>query len=382
MKEPFDCQHLYFITPSCPEDGQGLFFIGQEADSPNVYYKAFSTGKITRITHNERGVYPCGRPGKGLGKATVCLDQKHGRVFFGMDDTLYCGERDGTLRPLCQMPAGVTTAYMHISRDGTRLCMPTTDARVLDSAETRGAAYPKFTGDIDERVQREGLCSWLRVYDTETGELLACEKVPNAWVTHAQFHPENKDWILYNHEWASHSGIRRMWLWDGKCHRPLRSAADGRSADDWVCHEVWARDSRAVIYHGQYAANGRHFVGRLEPEIGKISEIALPKEYCHYGHFNVAENGLLVSDGYYQPDTAVHSLQKDIDSAARWISVVRADWERGTLAWVPLERHDTSWRTQDTHPHPSFSPDGRRIFYTTDAAGKLEVRSCEVPKGL
>ena len=37
-------------------------------------------------------------------------------------------------------------------------------------------------------------------------------------------------------------------------------------------------------------------------------------------------------------------------------------------------RHDTSWKVLDgdrqvTHPHPSFSPDGRWVLYTSDAEG-------------
>ncbi len=376
----FACQHLYFITPSCPEDGEGLFFIGEENDNPNVFYKDFATGKITQITHNENGVYPCGLPGKGLGKATVCLDKKNARVFFCMDDKLYCGEKDGTLRVLCTLPKNVTTAYMHVSADGTRVVMPTTDARVLESAETRGAAYPKFTGNIDERIQHEGLCSWLRVFDTETGEEVLCEEVPNAWITHAQFHPKNNEWIMYNHEWAMFGGVRRMWLWNGKYHRALRTIDDGRSIHDWVCHEVWSPDGEYIIYHGDFAKDKRNFVRRLEVATGKFIEIPLPEAYRHYGHFNIAENGLLVSDGYYYPEEKQCELAENIDSGARWITLVKVDWEKGTLEWIPLERHDTSWSIQDSHPHPSFSPDCKRIFYTTDAGGKLHVCSCAVEK--
>src|ERR1051325_6339825 len=86
--------------------------------------------------------------------------------------------------------------------------------------------------DIDERVRREGLSSWLRLYDTATGALLRCERVPQAWITHVQFSPVHADWILYNHEWPSDCGVRRLWLWDGTRHRRLRDIGPGRRRDD------------------------------------------------------------------------------------------------------------------------------------------------------
>ena len=34
---------------------------------------------------------------------------------------------------------------------------------------------------------------------------------------------------------------------------------------------------------------------------------------------------------------------------------------------------------QHTHPHPRFSPDGRRVIYTSDATGHAQI--CECPVG-
>jgi hypothetical protein len=141
------------------------------------------------------------------------------------------------------------TAFTHVSADGTRLCVPTTDARALDD-EVLLKGKPDY--DIDERVQKESLSSYLRVYDTATGKEILCEQVPKAWITHVQFSPRDHNMILYNHEWCSDCGIRRMWLWDGHRHIRLRTEGEGRSRADWTCHEMWERDGSAIIYHGSY----------------------------------------------------------------------------------------------------------------------------------
>ena len=384
VKEPYDCQLLYFTSSSCLQGEKGIVFIGEEKGNPNVYYKNFPTGSVARLSDNQEGVlksyvYFNGNE-NGLGKASVCLDQSKEKVYYLQGRLLCCADLNGNIRVLNEIPQGQVTAFMHVSHDGSRLCVPTTDARALEDVHKPGPATLRPDYDIDARIQQEGLSSWLRVYNTESGEEVLCQQVPKAWITHVQFHPQNREWILYNHEWPSFCGIRRMWLWDGKCHRALRSIDQGRGIHDWVCHEMWSEEGRSVIYHGQYAG-GRYFVGRIVPETGETAEIALPENYISYGHFTVSKDGLLVSDGYFREENSIAADSEGAsgDSEARWISVQKPDWEKGTIRWIPVEKHNSSWKTQDEHPHPIFSPDGRRVYYTTDAAGRREVRSCRVP---
>lgn len=390
VQESFDCQLLYFTSSSCLKDGRGLVFIGEENGNPNVYYREFMTGRTTRLSNNEEGtlksyVYFNGNENRGFGKASACLDNTRGLVYYLQGRDICQVDLKGSIRVLAQVPEGQVTAFMHVSADGKKLCVPTTDARALEAEHRPGAPtlWPEY--DIDERVQKENLSSYLRVYDTQTGEQLLCERVAKAWITHVQFHPQNSDWILYNHEWASHCGIRRMWLWDGQYHRALRTLDQGRRIEDWVCHEMWSEDGSEIIYHGSYAESGLYYIGRITLATGVIQEIALPKAYHSYGHFTISKDGLLVSDGYYVPDSVLEqsTAGQDYggsDFAARWISVQKVDWNRGIITWFPLGEHNSSWKTQDTHPHPIFSPDGKRIYYTTDASGKLEIRSCIVPQ--
>src|SRR5262249_21188662 len=137
----------------------------------------------------------------------------------------------GRERTLTELPEDQMTAFAHVSEDGSRLCVPTTDARALEGAadrpsddedvpsyyETRDPPY-----DIDERVQVEGLSSYIRVYDAATGEEMETVPVPRAWIPHVQFCPTDPSLILYNHEYCADPGIRRLWLWDGARHRMLR----------------------------------------------------------------------------------------------------------------------------------------------------------------
>lgn len=46
-----------------------------------------------------------------------------------------------------------------------------------------------------------------------------------------------------------------------------------------------------------------------------------------------------------------------------------------------LFRHDSSWGSQATHPHPHFSPDGRCILFSTDRTGRPQVYTADVDIG-
>jgi hypothetical protein len=164
-----------------------------------------------------------------------------------------------------------------------------------------------------------------------------------------QFSPVDPDWILYNHEWPSDCGIRRLWLWDGKNHRRLRTEENGRSRADWSCHEMWTADGRFIIYHGKFA-DGTAYVGRVSPSGGDNIEIALPKHYHRYGHFTAGNlhNDWLVSDGYWHPDGQPDNALW----GGEWITLQKIDWALRHIEWVPLCAHHSSWDCQDSHPHP------------------------------
>lgn len=388
-------QLLYFTTPSVTADGRTLVVVREDGGNPNLWALEPGTGALRRLTDNRDGtlksyVYFRGNPNRGLGKASISLDPVRGCLYYVQGQEICRTDLAGGSRVIARLPADQVTAFTHVSADGRRLCVPTTDARALEedapSGPTRGEntvagrrneiITDKPAYDIDERVRREGLSSWLRVFDTVTGEPLACERVPRAWITHVQFSPANPAWILYNHEWPSDCGIRRLWLWDGAEHRRLRPEGGRRSRSDWACHEMWQADGAAIIYHGKYA-DGTAFVGRVSPAGGDNVEIALPPAYQRYGHFTAGTKHAdwLVSDGYWHPA----GEPGDGKWGGEWITRLAVDWPRGRIEWTPLCRHHSLWDCQDSHPHPVFGPGDEAIYFTSNLGGGRSVCRVAVP---
>ena len=404
----YNTQLLYFTSSSLSSDDRFLFVITDRNGHPNVLVRDLLTGEERYLTDNRNGilksyVYFDGQPGLGLGKASVCLDSERNRIYYIQDHQICTAGCDGKVQILSRVPDGRVTAFTHVSNDGTRLCVPMTDARCLDyDPETEGNGLDRRpVYNIDERVQKEKLNSYLCVYDTQTGALLYEKTIPQCWITHVQFHPHNPEIIMYNHEWPSFScGIRRIWLYDHAAGKLIRVRTEGAAAlgisggyqrcrEDWVCHEMWSDDGRFIIYHGGYAG-GPAMVGRYEPESGIYREIALPGDYDAYGHFLMDHQGNLVCDGYFKYPGEVKKVRDNsTDNGpdphkkdAEYICKVIPDWETGELTWIPLCRHESDWLGQDAHPHPIYSHRGDRVFFNSRSGKTINVYcvSAETPQ--
>ncbi len=361
-------QLLYFTSTSLNHDDTRLVFMSDRTGHVNLFDRNLDTGEERQLTHNSEGflksyVYFDGNPYSGFAKASPSFHAPSGTLYYIQGRDIRRIDADGSERTLTQYPEGQMTAFTHVSSDGKRLCVPTTDERALDG-NNKLNGKPEY--NIDERVQQEGLSSFLRVYDTDTGEEILCEEVNKAWITHVQFNPVNPNQILYNHEWPSDCGIRRMWLFDGTKHIRMRTAEAGRSADDWTCHEMWERDGSAIIYHGGFK-NGPAYIGRVQADGSHIQEIGLETGCNRYGHFTVGKTNILVTDGYYEEEGDLQNGSGD------WISHLDVNWDDGKIAWTPLCRNNSSWTSQDAHPHPIIDHQSKYAYFISDKDGKRAV---------
>ena len=395
----FDTQLLYFTCSSLSSDDRRLYLISDRDGNPNVYVKDLASGEERQLTDNQNGilksyVYFDGNPGKGLGKASVCLDSTRDIIYYIQDNQICKVGLDGVIHILNHVPDGRMTAFTHVSSDGRKLCVPMTDGRILDyNPDTEGYGLDKRpVYNLDVRVQEERLSSYLCVFDTETGNLLYEKPVPLCWITHVQFNPIDSDIIMYNHEWPSFDcGIRRIWLYDYSKDEIRRVRNEGtdtlgnpgsfpRKAADWVCHEMWSDDGKVIVYHGGYA-DGPAMVGKYELESNRYWEIALPEDYKAYGHFTMDHQQNLCCDGYFKfPEDIRVVRENSTDNGpdphkkdGEYISRVIPHWEEGRLEWLPLCKHQSDWLGQDAHPHPIYNHGGGEIYFNSRSGKYVKV---------
>ncbi|MDB6126547.1 MAG: hypothetical protein JWM35_443 [Verrucomicrobia bacterium] len=401
-----NCQLLYFTTDSVTADGSTLVAI------TNAFSQHPEGASLARIDRRSGAMEPLAifpgpamqaypyfaRPRSadpkedylfngtvarhGLNKSSPCLQAASGNLYFvwGREDgwgVLDCvNVRDGSRRTLCEIPPDRCVGYTHLDASGERVLLSLMDSRILEFGEKR-----KGNQEMSENYAKFGLTTQLTEVDTRTGKKTMLWEEP-AWVTHVQYHPKRRDLVLFNHEWTWPLGTERIWLKrDGaervRVRREDRSIQFRKSSDlglDDVAHEVWQEDGEAVIYHGVRWDAGEfpeQFVGRapIDPE-RPLQEISIPRDRpSFYGHFFPSRTGDFVITDACANEAGIKQRKGNL------ITRLNLDWANGRMEVVPLCESNSSWHTQDNHPHPVLSPDQREVLFTSDGSGVRQIYS-------
>jgi hypothetical protein len=401
-----NCQLLYFTTYSVTADGAMLAAITNAySDHP----EGASLARIDRATGamEPLAVFPgpamqaypyFARPrsadpkedylyngavaAHGLNKSSPCLHPGSGDLYFVWGRADGWGQldgvnlRDGRRRMLTEIPPERTVGYCHLDAAGEHMLLSLADRRILEFGEKR-----KGNREMSENYAKYGLTTRIAEVELATGRMAVRWEEP-AWVTHVQYHPHRRDLVLVNHEWTWPLGVERIWLKaDGRpgervrhAGRPIQFRVSPDLGLDDVAHEVWQEDGEAVIYHGVRWDAGEYpeqFVGRAPVDAAApLQEISIPREVASfYGHFFPSRRGdFVITD-------AVADARGKAQRKGNLISRLNPDWTRGTMEVVPLCESNTSWHTQDNHPHPVLSPDQREVLFTSDCSGVRQIYS-------
>jgi len=190
------------------------------------------------------------------------------------------------------------------------------------------------------------------------------------WLGHFQFAPDDSTLAMFCHEGPWNLVHQRIWLLDivtGKVEPCVRQVED-----DCIGHEFWTEDgliffdnrrkghdgtitsdkTQATIQHAQEPEPEQiPYIGWADKTGKVVRRIDLPY-YCNHYHSN-RENNLLVGD--------------EVED----LVLIHLEGEEARLE--TLCTHQTSWYTQQTHCHPTFSWDNQKILYTSDRDGKCQL---------
>ena len=189
-------------------------------------------------------------------------------------------------------------------------------------------------------------------------------------LSHFQFCPDDSTLATFCHEGPWHLVTQRIWLLDFV----LREAwpCFRQQEHDSVGHEFWTQDGYVffdnrgpghdgTITSDRTQAVATHvavkqgdmipFVGLADRRGNVIRCIDMPY-YCNHYHAN-PDNTVLVGD--------------DVDD------LVLIDISGDEANLEVLCNHKTSWHTQSSHCHPTWSWDGSRILYASDHGGRVNL---------
>lgn len=194
------------------------------------------------------------------------------------------------------------------------------------------------------------------------------------WLGHFQFCPVDATLGSFCHEGPWHLVTQRIWLLDVVSHTAFPCFR--QTEEDAVGHEFWTQDgliffdNRGPGHDGTITSHRTQAVavdvavkatasGAFRPYVGLanrrgevVRRIDMPYYTNHY-HANPAAT-LLVGDDV--DDLVLIDISGD---EARLETLVR--------------NHGTSWHTQSSHCHPTWSWDGSRILYASDRGGRVNL---------
>ncbi|MBN1582050.1 MAG: PD40 domain-containing protein [Anaerolineae bacterium] len=195
------------------------------------------------------------------------------------------------------------------------------------------------------------------------------------WLGHFQFCPDDPTIATFCHEGPWNLVTQRIWLLDF-VSREARPCFRQEEYDS-IGHEFWTQDgdgqpsriffddrgpghdgtitsSRTQAVATEIQVNENEmipFVGLSDRNGNIVKRIDMPY-YCNHYHAN-PDNSILVGD--------------DVDD----LVLIDISGEKAEL--TVLCHHKTSWHTQSSHCHPTWSWDGSKILYASDDGGKVNL---------
>ena len=365
----------YFTSPQFSGDGRYTVFVSdftgrvrvKNPDAPAIGKVGFGelflleldTGKAVQLTEGEAI-----KMGHG---AHAMLREDGKKAYYYSNE--YVKEVDcSTLesRELMRIPATYNFHSLSASRDCRYIAFC-----VVEEIPLLSACFATLDSDATpgsrERYFNEPRSLVFR-YDLEKDK---AEVVTggHARLTHVSLTPDDADWMLYCHDGPWYL-VQRMWMARVGADevKPLVIQQKGLEA---VGHEFFTPSGRVgAQYSYRYKPDMPFFLFAdlyIDPDGGNQERYYYP--YRRTKHASVScDETLGVGD--------VACLTADMKDADRYLSLIHYNRTDHRAEVSILCAHDTSGK-KSAHVHPVFTPDGKRIVFSSDKEGRLNIYMVE-----
>ncbi len=343
--------HPYFTSASFVGDGaERVIFTSDRSGRFQHYLLEIGKGRLVQLTDGEK-----------LRPNMLCL-APGGRLFYFDGGELRMVVVD-TLedRALYRSPGDTEPQLPTCTADGKFVAFVNRQKR--ESSTETGRIY----STMPETYYQHPSCVVMRV-NADSGEAVAAWGEPE-WISHVLIHPTRPNLILFCHE-GGNCVRQRMWTVDlnetlARQAKPLYPQRPG----EFCVHEYFTRSGDVGFQSASDVDGGREeYNSFIRPDGTWIRQFLLPGPRPGHVQSN-SDSSLIIGDGGYR-------TPKDRDGN----SYMALMTHRGGREEVRrLCQHNTSWKTQWSHPHAVFSADDRWVVFNSDElGGKCNVYVAEV----
>lgn len=349
--------HLYFTENSFYSDDKHILYIHydgnlNEGGLPNLYKMNLDSGESVQLTDFAPEDNPSGFNKSPDGEFITYMKRGELYVFY---------PESGVERLIARPPIGFKFGSTSVSFDKRYVAIAAVKTPEIKST---GRLDENYAGFKDQFYATKVGRIYLAPVDG-SGEIMLFEDTH--WVGHVQFAPDTNEFLTYCHEGPWNYVQERIWMLNTitRTVKPCYSQAE----NDSLGHEFWTRDglvfydNRGRGHDGTITSdksqavtmdyNGEEDipkVGFIDKDCKILRELELPY-YCNHYHAN-KDNTKLVAD-------AVNDI-------------VLIDISTDTPSFEVLCEHNTSWRYQSSHCHPTYSWSNDAILYRSDCDAEGE----------
>lgn len=343
--------HPYFTNNAWYDDAKRFIFESDREGVRNLFSFELESGEIAQLTDFSDTRHGAGRIVKHVNKERNETYYWQNGCLYGVDlKTLDTRPIFIANKPGYNIGGGITGAggkYLYVS------CNEDLSSRIYTNLS---ASYIGF----EETFRAKPHCQILRI-DLDTGK---CDVVweEKCWVGHVNPSPTVDGILTFCHEGPWELVDNRMWVLDvntGKVHQLRPRKQDG----EMIGHEYWLQDGIHVGYQ----------VHVPNPDT------PVKTTYTGFIHYD-GSGEVEAKNGPMRSPDHVHSLGTDmiVCDAGKSIHLIRREGDVFDRPRV-LAMHNSSFYHQNSHPHPSFTPDGKCALYASDASYYINIYLAEIP---
>jgi oligogalacturonide lyase len=331
--------HPFYYLPAYDDSMRWLAFVSHRGGYPAIFVEEQSSGRLVQLTDrgdlNEWSVHPS-HDGRWIYFTAGC------GAWRVSTEPGFREERLADFGDVPMIPPGMVGDAMgttSLSRDDRWWIVPV----------------------------KIGAMARLHAIDTSSGAVsVVCE---HDSIGHPEVHPDDPNLIRFAGRSTDRIHVVRR---DGSGHR-LAYRRD-LTRREWVVHETWMPRSAVAGRNEIVTVIWPHGMIGVDVDTGSIRHItgfpAWHPMIRRDGRSCVADTtfpdrGLFTFDPSAGPDAAPTALVPSLSSNAgdHW-NTDHCPYDDG-----PVKVH----APQHTHPHPSFSPDGSRVVFTSDRTGAAQL---------
>ncbi len=336
----------YFTQPVFADDGERLLLSSNRAGDWQAYLLNLSSKQLVQLTDEEGGISH---------HASTMLPTQSACAVIAGRQVKRVPLDGGQAETLYEIPEGFRASILSPTADGTSVTFAYVEK--LNLSTQTGKLYSGML----ETLYRRPASVVVRAMTDGSGALALWGE--REWISHVNVSPTDGDIVVFCHEGPWHL-VQRLWVVRAGTHE-LWPLLPQRRYLDRSGHEYFTAGGRLVT---QWSTRETPSSGQFTCYNAIVDPSGEHLEMFRYegpqpSHIQTSpDEALLVGDACLLPE---------LPDGRSFMCLVRHEGERAIKQ--PLCRHDTSWLTQHSHPHPVFTLSGENVVFNSDRGGRSNV---------